>query len=137
MKSCISDREFEIVESVIYYGSKKEAADALNRSLYTVETTIKNVYDHLGLNKISDLTLWFCGVKFGIASEVSAFKSSVMAIIVTALFSIDGIHNTQIRTRRIIAEETSRTELSTTLTRRRRKEISIFYIPQNVIDHAA
>ena len=137
MKSCISDREFEIVESVIFHGSKKEAADALNRSLYTVETTIKNVYDHLGLNKISDLTLWFCGVKFGIANEVSAFKSSVMAIVITALFSIDGMHNTQMRTRRIAAKETSRSELATTLTRRRRKEISIFQIPKKVINHAA
>lgn len=137
MRSSISDREFEIVESVILYGSKKEAAEALNRSLYTVETTIKHVYEKKGFNKISDLTLWFCAVKFGIANQVSAFKGSVLTIMITALFAVDGMYNTQIRIRRINTEKSSNTELSVRLTRRRRKEISIPFTPLIIIQHAA
>lgn len=84
--SIVSDREFEIVETVVRYGSKKEAAAALNRSVYTVETTIKNVYEKLGFNKISDLTLWFCAVKFNIADQVNAFKNlTVLIILIIAL----------------------------------------------------
>lgn len=125
MKTHISDRAFEIVESVIYHGSKKEAAEALNRSLYTVETTIKNVYDHLGLNKISDLTLWFCGVKFGIADQVAAFKNIALILGIFFLVSVEGLNNDLIQPRRY---SMSPQNIGNTRTRKRRKERAISII---------
>ncbi len=138
MKNCISNREFEVVESVIYHGSKKEAAEALNRSLYTVETTIKNVYDHLGLNKISDLTLWFCGVKFGIADQVSAFKNVALVFGVFFLISFEGLNNELILSNQQRYNTEPIQNVGSMRTRRRRKEKAVLLINnQNIISYAA
>ncbi len=138
MKNYISDREFEIVESVIYHGSKKEAAEALNRSLYTVETTIKNVYDHLGLNKISDLTLWFCGVKFGIADQVAAFKNIALILGIFFLVSVEGLNNDLILSNQQRRNTVSIQNMGSMRTRRRRKEKAILFINnQNITSYAA
>lgn len=124
----ISIREFEIVESVIYHGSKKEAADALNRSLYTIETTIKNVYERLGINKISDLTLWFCGVKFGISDQVEAFKNVAFAIALVLIISLEVINNDIISIQEPFSTQSAQ-NIGQNRIRRRRKEKSV-----NVID---
>ena len=120
----ISIREFEIVESVIYHGSKKEAADALNRSLYTIETTIKNVYERLGINKISDLTLWFCGVKFGISDQVEAFKNVAFAIALVLIISLEVINNDIISIQEPFSTQSAQ-NIGQNRIRRRRKEKSV------------
>lgn len=120
----ISIREFEIVESVIYHGSKKEAADALNRSLYTIETTIKNVYERLGINKISDLTLWFCGVKFGISDQVEAFKNVAFAISLVLIISLEVINNDIISIQEPFSTQSVQ-NIGQNRIRRRRKEKSV------------
>lgn len=120
----ISIREFEIVESVIYHGSKKEAADALNRSLYTIETTIKNVYERLGINKISDLTLWFCGVKFGISDQVEAFKNVAFTITLILIISLEGINNDIISIQEPFSTQSTQ-NIAQNRIRRRRKEKSV------------
>ena len=41
----LSCREFEVVEHIALGAAKKEVADKLNISIYTVETTVKNAYE--------------------------------------------------------------------------------------------
>lgn len=137
MKVGISKREFEIVESVILYGSKKEAAEALNRSLYTVETTIKHVYEKKSINKISDLTLWFCGIKFGIADQVAAFKNAVLTIALVLVFSAEGINNDLFSVQRTFPATSTQSTGQTRIRRRRKEKAIIFIKTQNTIAHAA
>lgn len=137
MKIGISQREFEIVESVILYGSKKEAAEALNRSLYTVETTIKHVYEKKGFNKISDLTLWFCGVKFGISDQVAAFKNAVLTIALLILFSAEGFSNDLFSLQRNFYASSTQSSGQTRIRRRRKEKAIILTSVQKTIAHAA
>lgn len=117
MRTLLTKRELEIVTAVIYHGSKKEAAAALYISPYTVETTIKNVYERLGLNKISDLTLWFCAIKFGIEKEINEFKKSVLPVLIASLIIAEGIR-VNLNNEDLVMY---RTEITQRSTRRRRR----------------
>ena len=50
----LSPAEMEIAERIALGESKKEVADHTFRSVYTVETTVKNIYEKLGFSKISE-----------------------------------------------------------------------------------
>lgn len=130
MNIVTSEREFEIVENLIRLGSKKEVANDMNLSLYTIETTIKNVYDKLGLNKISDLTLWFCAVKFNIADQVTAFKGSIITLVF--LFVIHGLSDTQFRVRLFRRFESQTTDVAQVRLRGKRKSRSVIHFRQLV-----
>ena len=86
MKTALSRCEFEIAERMALGQSKKEVADCTFRSVYTVETTVKNIYEKLGFNKLSDLTLWYCGVTFGIAAEIGLKKREIIATCFLCVF---------------------------------------------------
>lgn len=98
MEARLSEREFEIAEKIALGASKKEVANKINRSTYTVETTIKNVYDKLGINKLSDLVLWYCGCVFDISDAIDARKKQILA---TALILIVCMHGYEANMRRI------------------------------------
>lgn len=59
MSATLTRSEMEIVERIALGESKKEVAFHTHRSVYTVETTVKNAYDKLGFSKISDLVIWY------------------------------------------------------------------------------
>jgi len=96
----LSAREFEIAEQIALGASKKEVANNINRSTYTVETTIKNVYEKLGINKLSDLVLWYCGYVFNISKEIDARKKQVLATIIILAISFHGYDESQFSIRR-------------------------------------
>ncbi|MFV0361525.1 MAG: response regulator transcription factor [Suipraeoptans sp.] len=96
----LSAREFEIAEQIALGASKKEVANNINRSTYTVETTIKNVYDKLGINKLSDLVLWYCGEMFNIATLIDDRKRQILATLLLLIICIHGYDQSQFRIRR-------------------------------------
>lgn len=105
----VSAREFEIAEQVALGKSKKEAACKLNLSVYTIETTIKNVYEKEGFNKIQDLVLWYIGIKLKISEEIKNLKEQVVSdnaskqiiiLLFISILCIDGYHEMQYRIRR-------------------------------------
>lgn len=96
----LSAREFEITEQIALGASKKEVANNINRSTYTVETTIKNVYEKLGINKLSDLVLWYCGVMFDISSQIKERKRQILTTLLLLIISFHGSDQTQFRNRR-------------------------------------
>lgn len=83
----LSKCEFEIVERVCLGESKKEVADNTNRSVHTVETTLKNVYQKLGINKVTDLILLYCGHTFNISHLILERKKEILASIFLLIFS--------------------------------------------------
>lgn len=104
-----SARELEILEPIALGKSKKEVANDFNISIYTVETTIKNVYEKLGINKIQDLVLWYVGVKLKISDQIEALKHEVISeeskkqaftVMLILILSVNSLFDTQYRVRR-------------------------------------
>lgn len=85
----LTPAEFEIAQRIALGQSKKEVAYSTNRSVYTVETTMKNIYEKLGFNKISDLVLWYCGQTFNISIQITEMKRKVFAACFLLLFIFD------------------------------------------------
>lgn len=89
METILSKSEWEIAERIALGQSKKEVAYDTHRSIYTVETTIKNVYEKLGFNKLSDLVLWYCGVQFHIDREIADLKRRIIGFGLLLIFVFD------------------------------------------------
>ena len=89
MDQALNHAEFEIAERIALGESKKEVAYRTHRSVYTVETTIKNVYAKLGFSKITDLVLWYCGQTFDISFQISERKRQVFATVLLLLIVFD------------------------------------------------
>lgn len=89
MEATLSRSEFEIAERIALGESKKEVAYKTHRSIYTVETTVKNIYEKLGFSKISDLVLWYCGQMFDISYQISERKRQVLTTIILVLVVFD------------------------------------------------
>lgn len=109
----LSHAEFEIAERIALGESKKEVAYRTHRSIYTVETTIKNVYEKLGFSKLSDLVLWYCGLTFNISLQISERKRQVFAIMLLfiVIFDLAASNNDIMRAKRFRARKTkSKTE---------------------------
>lgn len=85
----LSRSEFEIAERIALGESKKEVADRTHRSIYTVETTVKNIYEKLGFSKLSDLVLWYCGQAFDISFQITERKRQVFAMMLLFLVIFD------------------------------------------------
>lgn len=86
MKTILSLSEYEIAERIALGESKKEVADKTNRSVFTVETTVKNIYAKLGFNKLSDLVLWYCGQAFNITDQISERRKQILSFVLFIIF---------------------------------------------------
>ena len=89
MEVNLSRSEFEIAERIALGESKKEVAFKTHRSIYTVGTTVKNIYEKLGFSKLSDLVLWYCGKTFDISFQISERKRQVFASMILLLIVVD------------------------------------------------
>ena len=118
MKTALSHCEFEIAERMALGQSKKEVANCTFRSVYTVETTVKNIYEKLGFNKLSELTLWYCGVTFGIAAEIALKKREIIATCLLSIF----LYGELVEHIDFFRRSRSRTEESRTARRNRRAD---------------
>jgi DNA-binding CsgD family transcriptional regulator len=87
MKAVLSHAEFQIAERIALGESKKEVAWKTHRSVYTVETTVKNIYTKLGFSKLSDLVLWYCGTAFDITAQISERKKQVFSFLLLLIVS--------------------------------------------------
>lgn len=109
----LSKSEMEIAERIALGESKKEVAYHTHRSVYTVETTVKNIYEKLGFNKLSDLVLWYCGTKFNISFQISERKRQILTLSMLLLLVIDFalVDDDFIRARRSRRSKKNETEL--------------------------
>ena len=89
MQTLLSRSEWEIAERIALGQSKKEVAYDTHRSIYTVETTVKNIYEKLGFNKLSDLVLWYCGVQFHIEMEIGELRRKIIGFGLLLIFIFD------------------------------------------------
>jgi DNA-binding CsgD family transcriptional regulator len=97
----LTKREFEITEHLVYYGTKKETAPILGITERTLETHTKNIFRKLGITKLNELVLWYCGEKFNIKEKIASTKKEICigTICLILSFSISIDYNLIIRNR--------------------------------------
>ena len=73
LHALLSKRETQVAELLAWGASKKEVASRLFVSTRTVENTARNIYAKLGIQKATELCVWwFCTnypASFGFASK--------------------------------------------------------------------
>lgn len=113
MNATLTRSELEIVERIALGESKKEVAWRTHRSVYTVETTVKNAYEKLGFSKISELTMWYIGQKFNLSTEISELRKKVFAgiLLILVIFDLAFVDDDFIRARRARRSRKQETEI--------------------------
>lgn len=82
----LSPREGEIAELLAWGASKKEVADRLFISARTVENTARNIYQKLGIQKATELCVWWFCTKCGVPVSLDPLKRAFIAIILLFAF---------------------------------------------------
>lgn len=89
LKAELTPREGEIAELLAWGASKKEIADRLFISARTVENTARNIYAKIGIQKATELCVWWFCTKCGVPVSLDPLKR---AFIATTLLLVVGFH---------------------------------------------
>lgn len=81
LKAELSPRESEIAELLAWGASKKEVADRLFISSRTVENTARNIYQKLGIQKATELCVWWFCTKCGVPVSLDPLKRAFIAVL--------------------------------------------------------
>lgn len=85
----LSRRETEVAHLLAWGASKKEVADILFISTRTVENTARNIYAKVGIQKATELCVWWFCTKCGVPVSLDPLKRAFIAI---ALLLVMGFH---------------------------------------------
>lgn len=78
LRSILTGSQYEILERFALGESQKEIACNTHRSFFTVQTTIKAIYEKLGINKATEAVLIYCSQTFDIAEQVRKKQIEVL-----------------------------------------------------------
>lgn len=86
LRCSLTKRENEIAELLAWGASKKEVADRLSIATRTVENTARNIYAKIGIQKATELCVyWFCA-KCGVSPSLDPLKRAFTAIALLLIF---------------------------------------------------
>lgn len=74
----LTQRQAEIAELLVWGKAKKEVAERLNISTRTVENTARAIYKKIGIQKASELCVWWFCVKCGVAFKIFAVTTLLL-----------------------------------------------------------
>lgn len=81
LNAALSRREDQVAELLAWGASKKEVADKLFISTRTVENTARNIYAKLGIQKATELCVWWFCSKCGVPVSLDPLKRAFVAVI--------------------------------------------------------
>ena len=82
----LTRRETQIAELLAWGAAKKEVADLLSISPRTVENTARNIYQKIGIQKATELCVyWFCA-KCGVSPSLDPLKRAFIALDLLLVF---------------------------------------------------
>lgn len=93
LKAQLTAREGEIAELLAWGASKKEVADRLFISARTVENTARNIYAKIGIQKATELCVWWFCTKCGVSIDLDPLKRAVIATFLLLVFLPYEINN--------------------------------------------
>lgn len=86
LSAALSKRETQIAELLAWGAAKKEVADLLHISPRTVENTARHIYEKIGIQKATELCVfWFCA-KCGVDPARDPLKRAIIALSLLLLF---------------------------------------------------
>lgn len=89
----LTKREEQIAELLAWGASKKEIPYLLPTkagrkpiAIRTVENTVRNIYEKLGIQKVNELAAWYFCTRFKISFDLSPLHRKMFAVGLLALF---------------------------------------------------
>lgn len=80
LRAVLTRREQQIAELLAWGAAKKEVADILKISPRTVENTARHIYEKIGIQKATELCVyWFCA-KCGVSPSLDPLKRAFIAL---------------------------------------------------------
>ncbi|MBO5053871.1 MAG: helix-turn-helix transcriptional regulator [Muribaculaceae bacterium] len=80
LRAELTRRETQIAELLAWGAAKKEVADLLRISPRTVENTARHIYEKIGIQKATELCVyWFCA-KCGVSPSKDPLKRAFIAL---------------------------------------------------------
>lgn len=76
----LTPREAEVAELLAWGAAKKEVADRLYISTRTVENTTRNIYEKIGIQKATELCVWWFCTRCGISFDLSPIKRQLLSV---------------------------------------------------------
>lgn len=83
----LTRREEQIAELIAWGAAKKDVPDLLPVkpgrgpiSILTVENTVRNIYEKLGIQKVSELSVWYFCTHYNISLDLSPIKRQVATL---------------------------------------------------------
>lgn len=76
----LTPRETEVAELLAWGAAKKEVADRLFISTRTVENTARNIYEKIGIQKATELCVWWFCTHCGVSFELNPLKRGIIAV---------------------------------------------------------
>lgn len=84
----LTKREEQIAELLAWGAAKKEVPDMLPVkpgrgpiAIQTVENTVRNIYEKLGIQKVNELSAWYFVTHFSIPASLNPLKKRVISIL--------------------------------------------------------
>lgn len=91
----LTRREEQIAELIAWGAAKKEVPDLLPVkpgrgpiTLQTVENTVRNIYEKLGIQKVSELSVWYFCTHYNISLDLSPLKRKVATMSLLILVAL-------------------------------------------------
>jgi DNA-binding CsgD family transcriptional regulator len=75
----LTKRETEVAELLAWGAAKKEVAERLFISTRTVENTARNIYSKTGVQKATELCVWWFCAKCGVPASLDPLKRAIIA----------------------------------------------------------
>lgn len=82
----LSKRESQIAELLAWGASKKEVADKLFVSTRTIENTARNIYAKIGIQKATELCVWWFCTMCGVPVSLDPLKRVFIAVVLLIAF---------------------------------------------------
>ena len=82
----LTRRENEVAELLAWGAAKKEVAERLFISTRTVENTARSIYTKTGVQKATELCVWWFCSKCGVPTSLDPLKRAFIAVVLLAVF---------------------------------------------------
>lgn len=135
----LSKREYEIAELIAWGASKKEVPDflAINSdkkriSIRTVENILCRVYRKIGIQKPTELSVWWFTKHFHISMDFSPFKRTMFSILFLMMLlpQIVGLNCSEYRKP---SRKSNQIQIVQIRNRNRRSDLDIMYLFNNTL----
>lgn len=81
----LTEREMQVAEALAWGAAKKEVADRLNISTRTVENQARSIYAKIGIQKATELSVWWFCTKLGVSFDLNPLKRGIIAAFLLVL----------------------------------------------------